>query len=335
MANPQHVAKLKEGVAAWNAWRRAFPHVKPDLRDVNFTDVKAFSGTPLWAPHELWSFDAKRKVERTGVVLDGVDFSDADLTEADLSSVRLANASLRNARCEWARFRNAWLKTADLSNAQLRYADFYDANLAEASLNGARLFRANLSRVYFRDTDLTHANLQYANMDEALVTNVRYRRGAMRLCYLGIQGAATMHGDAQFRRDAQDQDFIDTKINRWTTPSWNPKRFLLLWPWALIDYGRSLWRILAIAALIIVGFGFAIDAMIAGGRLAYTGNQGIENWFTPFYTSGVAFSTLGFTDLVKAQSLGGQVLLMSEVLLGYMTLGLLLAILANGAARRS
>ena len=31
MANDEHVALLKKGVAAWNAWRDKYPNVLPDL----------------------------------------------------------------------------------------------------------------------------------------------------------------------------------------------------------------------------------------------------------------------------------------------------------------
>jgi hypothetical protein len=33
MANDEHVALLKQGVEAWNAWRKANPHIRPDLID--------------------------------------------------------------------------------------------------------------------------------------------------------------------------------------------------------------------------------------------------------------------------------------------------------------
>jgi hypothetical protein len=44
MANDEHVAKLREGVAVWNEWRKANPEVIPDLfamdfRRGNFGDV--------------------------------------------------------------------------------------------------------------------------------------------------------------------------------------------------------------------------------------------------------------------------------------------------------
>jgi uncharacterized protein YjbI with pentapeptide repeats len=31
MANDEHVALLKQGVAAWNAWREENPNIQPDL----------------------------------------------------------------------------------------------------------------------------------------------------------------------------------------------------------------------------------------------------------------------------------------------------------------
>jgi hypothetical protein len=62
---------------------------------------------------------------------------------------------------------------------------------------------------------------------------------------------------------------------------------------------------------------------------------GICNSFTPYYVSGVTFSTLGFTDLIRPKSLTGQLVLLLNVFFGYTVLGLLLAILANTVARRS
>ena len=35
MANDEHVALLKQGVDAWNAWRRENPDMRPDLSDAD------------------------------------------------------------------------------------------------------------------------------------------------------------------------------------------------------------------------------------------------------------------------------------------------------------
>jgi hypothetical protein len=31
MPNEEHLARLKQGVEAWNRWRKAYPEIKPDL----------------------------------------------------------------------------------------------------------------------------------------------------------------------------------------------------------------------------------------------------------------------------------------------------------------
>ena len=36
MANPEHLAKLKEGVEAWNKWRKDNPEIKRDLTEADF-----------------------------------------------------------------------------------------------------------------------------------------------------------------------------------------------------------------------------------------------------------------------------------------------------------
>jgi hypothetical protein len=66
--------------------------------------------------------------------------------------------------------------------------------------------------------------------------------------------------------------------------------------------------------------------------LDYQGSA--HTWFTPFYFSVVTYTTLGFGD-VKPATLIGELIVSSEVILGYTTLGLLLAVLAEKVARRS
>jgi Ion channel len=57
-----------------------------------------------------------------------------------------------------------------------------------------------------------------------------------------------------------------------------------------------------------------------------------KTWFTPYYFSIVTFTTLGFGD-VKPKTLAGELIVSSEVILGYTTLGLLLSVLAQNVAR--
>lgn len=41
MANDEHVASLKQGVGAWNAWRDENPFINPDLGAANLCGAHA------------------------------------------------------------------------------------------------------------------------------------------------------------------------------------------------------------------------------------------------------------------------------------------------------
>ena len=73
---------------------------------------------------------------------------------------------------------------------------------------------------------------------------------------------------------------------------------------------------------------------IAGSRWFDNANE--WNFLTPYYYSIVTFSTLGFGDIhPKVGCWEGQLMVMIEVLLGYLALGALLSIFAHKFARRS
>ncbi len=74
MANKKHLALLKQGVGAWNAWRRMNPRVRPNL-----------SGASLFG------------ATLCGANLRGADPSQADLRGADLFWASLDDANLTRA----------------------------------------------------------------------------------------------------------------------------------------------------------------------------------------------------------------------------------------------
>src|SRR5580658_9751823 len=105
MANPEHLAKLKEGVAAWNRWGPEFaarrPIVSPD-----------FSNAIL-----------------SGEMLAGTNFDGANLTGANLSGASLFATS----------YRMAVLSGADVSTTDLQWASFRGAILHHADFTGAKI----------------------------------------------------------------------------------------------------------------------------------------------------------------------------------------------------
>ncbi len=105
MANEEQIAHLKEGVAAWNAWRAAHLEVGPDL-----------SGAPL-----------------RGLDLTGADFERANLKGADLRGKNMGEANLTGANLEGANFFKAILNGANLANANLRGAQFLNCAQLESA----------------------------------------------------------------------------------------------------------------------------------------------------------------------------------------------------------
>jgi uncharacterized protein YjbI with pentapeptide repeats len=152
MANPEHLAKLKEGVEAWNQWRQQNPRVEPDLNEANLIQA-ALSGANL------------RKADFGAANLGG-----ANLIQAALGGANLSGANLSNADLTGAHLNPAYLLGANLINANLSRADLLRADLSDAALFGANLNRANLSDADLGGADLSGANLSLANFSGAYLS---------------------------------------------------------------------------------------------------------------------------------------------------------------------
>jgi hypothetical protein len=269
---------------------------------------------------DLWN---RWRQDKRGLELDltQADLHGANLARADLRGANLGRANLSGANLRGAQLRGADLSGADLVGANLSGADLMGANLSKASLLGADLSGADLSRAL-----LNAVNLSRANISGAEVTSVHWDRSRMRGKYLGIRGLDSCFGNALFRRAAADQDFLDTLEAHWRG-TW---RIRLFQAWGWLDYGRSMGRVAA--------FGFGMVSLFAAifyrwpELLHY--EPGAQTWFTPYYYSIVTFTTLGFGD-VRPVGTTGEIVASIEVVIGYFTLGLLLAVLAEKLARRS
>jgi len=126
MANGEHLAILKQGVAAWNQWRAEHPDVRPNLIKANL------SGADL------------RKSDLAG----------ADLSEADLIGANLRAADLTDARLVRAELRGAELFRANLFEADLTGAHLFVANLTRADLSKADVSKAQFGFTVLGDNDL-------------------------------------------------------------------------------------------------------------------------------------------------------------------------------------
>jgi hypothetical protein len=159
MANEEHVARLKRGVAAWNAWRADNESVDPDLSGANLNRVMLRSANLVSAKLS--------RAELISADLSGADLSGANLLSAYLISANLTGAALTGATLLYADLRKANLSGAKLCRTKLSAANLSDANLSHANLSHADLIQADLTRA-----DLTRADLSDASFFETVFTNV-------------------------------------------------------------------------------------------------------------------------------------------------------------------
>jgi len=199
LANPEHLARLKEGVEAWKQWRKQNPKVLPDLSGAALSEAGLYradlSGADL-SEADLYRADLNEanlyEANLSGANLSGADLSKAyllranlsgaDLSEADLSEANLGQADLREADLSEAGLFRASLSQANLSRADLSYADLPAANLYGANLSEAELNKANLGEADLEKTDFSKANLSKANLVGATLVKTNLEGANLTAC---------------------------------------------------------------------------------------------------------------------------------------------------------
>lgn len=157
MANPEHLAILKQRVEDWNRWRVKKKDIVPDFADAKLHGAN-LQGLNL------------RNSNFLGADLSAINFQEADLSYAFLSRTDLHGAN----------FRGASLTGANLYGANLHESNLQGANLREAILYGANLRETNFRKAYLGGADLGRARLQEANFHEAYL--VKATLVGARLC---------------------------------------------------------------------------------------------------------------------------------------------------------
>ncbi len=304
---------------------------------------------------ELLATADLRNVDLTGRDLSAVDLSGRDLSGARLFKANLKNANLQDATLDGAEFagadmeganldgasaRRAGFGLANLQGASLVNADLQDASLTHANLRGANLHCVNFSHARLREADLSNADLSEANLSHADLSlsnvaganfsNSDLRQARLRMLrqfkkanWVGVDirninfaGAYLMH------REISDQNFLHE------FRSYSRLSALLYYPWWLTcDCGRSMlrWCFWIGAQAVLFAWLFTLVGVDYGSH---------PTPLSPFYFSVVTLTTLGFGDVVPT-TLGGQLVVIAEVTMGYIMLGGLLSIFSNKLARRA
>ena len=149
MANPEHLAVLKQGVKVWNRWREENSGCIVNLTGANLSRANL------------------READLCGAYLSGAKLGGADLRAANLRAANLRAVKLGGADLRGANLRIAYLSEADFSGAYLGGANLSGAKLGGANLSGANLRGANLGVANLGVADFSEANLSRANLSGA------------------------------------------------------------------------------------------------------------------------------------------------------------------------
>jgi len=142
MADPEHLAILRQGVEVWNQWRMQNKSTSPDLSNADLEEMQM----PGIDFHQTSLHRAR---------LRSVNLSDGNLDWANLLQVDLSRSTLRGVTLRDAYLMEADLHRADLTNADLRNAHLSEVNFSLSTLAGANFANALVSRLLLCEVDLS------------------------------------------------------------------------------------------------------------------------------------------------------------------------------------
>lgn len=217
MANEEHVEILKEGVEAWNDWRKE-SSVTPDLSKAYLTEtnlVGADLGGANLSRAKLISSNL-RKANLIDADLNGAQLAETDLHRVDLIDANLAGANLISADLSGADLINANLDGAQLIGADLSRADLSEANLSEVRMGRTLFFQTRLEGTEGLDA-INHSeasNLDHFTIAQSDPLPLSFLRGCG-LPDLIINNTEALRGDpfelysCFISHSSDDQDFAD------------------------------------------------------------------------------------------------------------------------------
>lgn len=310
-------------------------------------------------PAELVPGARLQGIDLTGADLSGLDLSGADLSGADLTGVRalkavLRGANLHEAKLDGAQFLHADFTGADLSRASAVGTNFGGCTLDESSLFGADLTNASVSQATliaadlrmataqgarFRGADLTRvdasqADLSSADLTDAVITSATMHNTDLGDSHLGgivgyqsadWVGCNASHADFTgaylARREVIDQNYLhefrtQDRAHEWLYRAW----------WLTSDCGRSYLRWASLTTI----FAAAFAGLYHLVDIDYGPNETV---LSSLYFSIVTLTTLGYGDVLPVSQVA-QVVVMAQVVVGYIMLGGLLSIFSSKMSRR-
>jgi len=254
----------------------------------------------------------------------------SDFFKADLRNVILPSAIIQNAKMVGADIRGGWLSnsilsgtcfnTAKMNKCQLDGAIIQNGEFLMTDLSGAYI-QGNLEGCLFERTKLKQANFQSSICDSMLFTK----------CEIDHKTDFRVVNLDSIRFEPGVKQVIEYHNRLLNWEDWYKQHKILKYPtklfWEISDYGFSTIRV--INTFLILSVLFTFIYLIS----YYTGNAFLNGFekdgltfghylIRSFYFSIVTMTTLGFGDIyANPQSIIGHILLMIQVIMGYVILG--------------
>lgn len=329
----------KKDMTEWNQWRDKHSREEIWLQKANLRGAYLEKADLHYA--HMQNADL-RYANLENANLEGVHLENADLSHSLMENSFLKNAHLVNAKLRRAHLENADLRCTHLENAYLRYAHLENAKLRETHLENAKLIDAYLRRAHFWDAKFHGADLSRAIVDGETLFS--------KYCEVDRDTKFEAVALGNLRIYPKIKQLLEYNVRRKNWEVWYPKqklwlRFIARKFWEMSDYGISTkqvivtffkWAILFAVIYYILG---AVDYYLVGVK-DYPGpildlfvdEGGPISWclvpLRSIYFSVVTMTTLGFGDMHANPhnplwSGIGHLLLMLQVLLGYVLLGAL------------
>ncbi len=337
MANPEHVEILKQGVEAWNQWRKDNPDIEPDLSEHEISPAN-FGATCFPSVQDLMeseddisNFNLNGMTDLEGINLEnsnlaGTKFYEVNLNHSNLRNTVLVNAEIMNsemirAKLDFANCNEIMIERTNMARADLMGADFIRAEIQTVNLTKALMWETDFERAIVVCSNLTKAKMRGAwlwwtdltesNLTETGLFNVKFsvRRAGK---YKGVR-LQNCHGNERFLRFVKHQILIEEL----QTASLSTRALVGIWA-VLADCGRTPWAWIGwsmIFCLYYAGLylGLGIEAFDFDTSLPF-------NFGSTLYYSIVTFTTLGFGDITPATGLAAFYVTL-EVITGYVMLG--------------
>lgn len=178
--DPDHLARLAQGVAAWNRWRADAPDIRPRLASARLEGA-SLAGIDLHGADLLDTLLCEAdldganlngaRIERT--LFNGARFGAADLRGTGGFSARFIGCDLRQCRFGGGGFFDGLFWDADLRGCDLRHCNFRGAAFDRAQLDGADLRDCTLDGVQWTETHAEGARLDGVSMQLATITSAQ------------------------------------------------------------------------------------------------------------------------------------------------------------------